>query len=443
VCRDLATDNANCGGCGKACVDGACLAGTCKPFCSTGLKYCGGVCADLNTDTANCGECSKGCGGKGCVAGSCTTGFGSCKDGALVVFADTTLNLPAANIIGTKGTTSLTLVLATAGFNPGATLFLHQTQSSDALVGQNEYAEVASVSGATLTLKRPLAHAYFSGATARAQAIVVPQYLSISIASEINLTGPAWNGDTGGILVFDVCGAVKIEGAVSMAGRGFQNRQRVCGVTCDSGLQGESSRGRGQVLALANGAGGGGATGGRACAGGGGGGHAIAGIAGSDCTNGGNCHWGNCPGGAGGTSVALGPFAVSALFGAAGGEGGSGREPAIPGGGGTGGGLVVVRADSFTGGGALRVDGQNGATGSTCGNGCGQGGGGGGAAGTLLLEAAAKIEMQGGTVSAVGGAGGPCSCPGAGYFGGAGSRGRIGIKAPSVTVTAVPGYIPY
>ncbi len=112
-CVDTALDDANCGGCGKACSTAeSCAAGTCLPDdcstatcdglsvcvgtacveracvgkgCATGLLCSGGVCAcpaprsacgsgcaDTQTDSANCGSCGRACAAnEACAAGAC------------------------------------------------------------------------------------------------------------------------------------------------------------------------------------------------------------------------------------------------------------------------------------------------------------------------------------------------------------------------------------
>jgi hypothetical protein len=69
----LASDNNNCGACGRACMGGQlCVAGTCT--CPTGQVSCSGVCVNTATDNNNCGGCGTVCAaGTRCSGGSCTT----------------------------------------------------------------------------------------------------------------------------------------------------------------------------------------------------------------------------------------------------------------------------------------------------------------------------------------------------------------------------------
>lgn len=78
ACRDLASDEANCGSCGFRClVGGTCVSGACG--CpAEAPDVCTGKCVNLQTDPYNCGTCGWQCGviiGLGpvaCAAGQCT-----------------------------------------------------------------------------------------------------------------------------------------------------------------------------------------------------------------------------------------------------------------------------------------------------------------------------------------------------------------------------------
>jgi uncharacterized protein DUF1592/uncharacterized protein DUF1588/uncharacterized protein DUF1595/uncharacterized protein DUF1587 len=90
-CKDLLSDQQNCGTCGNACGAGqSCQAGKCQ--CSAGLIACGGGC--VPSDATNCGGCGTTCpGGQVCSSnscqGSCGAGETQCSGGACV---DTTNN---------------------------------------------------------------------------------------------------------------------------------------------------------------------------------------------------------------------------------------------------------------------------------------------------------------------------------------------------------------
>src|SRR5262249_10007760 len=147
--------------------------------------------------------------------------FGAGTDGALTVPMGTTttitIDTTAQPASGSSGTTALTVASAT-GFAAGQVVLVHQTQGP--MSGQWDFGQIASVSGTTLTLTSPLLNGYSStgGPNNHAQAILVPQYTDVSVAAGGTLIAPAWNGATGGILVFKANGTTTIGGTVSMAG---------------------------------------------------------------------------------------------------------------------------------------------------------------------------------------------------------------------------------
>jgi hypothetical protein len=62
VCANVFTDKKNCGVCGRVCAAGeTCEHGRCGPACSDGKSLCEETCVDLNTDMENCGTCGNIC----------------------------------------------------------------------------------------------------------------------------------------------------------------------------------------------------------------------------------------------------------------------------------------------------------------------------------------------------------------------------------------------
>jgi hypothetical protein len=107
VCRDLNSDQANCGSCGNACgADQACTGGSCVT-CTT---VCGGKCADLAHDYYNCGSCGNAClNGNVCSSGTCVT----CPT---TVCAGSCVDLTADNVnCGSCGNACLASAKCTAG----------------------------------------------------------------------------------------------------------------------------------------------------------------------------------------------------------------------------------------------------------------------------------------------------------------------------------------
>ncbi|RSK48276.1 T9SS type A sorting domain-containing protein [Hymenobacter rigui] len=109
----------------------------------------------------------------------------------------------------------------------GNALAAGNLQNANFRAGLYEYGVVASVSGSTVTLRNPLINSYTSAdATAsqgqqRFQVIRVPRNFNLTLSG--NVTGPRWNGRTGGVVVLDVNGTLNMNGyAIDMAGKGFR-----------------------------------------------------------------------------------------------------------------------------------------------------------------------------------------------------------------------------
>lgn len=82
VCRDVTSNNSNCGQCGTVCgVDSVCRNGacvrvqcTCEPTCPAGQRWCSGACVTTATDANNCGACGLTCPtGQVCQNSACVT----------------------------------------------------------------------------------------------------------------------------------------------------------------------------------------------------------------------------------------------------------------------------------------------------------------------------------------------------------------------------------
>ena len=156
------------------------------------------------------------------------------KDGVGAVSASVNTYYPPANA-STVGSSSTSLSLG-AGVGPspiavGDLLLIIQMQdSSGALEGNFEYAQVASVSGGNITLASGLVNSYaqsFGATTLQTyQVIRVPQYSSATITGTVS--PPAWtvNAATGlgigGVFVIDVAGTLSLNGTVDASGKGFR-----------------------------------------------------------------------------------------------------------------------------------------------------------------------------------------------------------------------------
>lgn len=362
--------------------------------------------------------------------------------------------------------------------------------------GRYEYVVATSAAGATVSIKgagtgNGLVNSYTNASASgsqgqrRFQVVRVPQYSSATLSS--GLTAAAWNGTTGGILVFDVAGALNLGGAtVSVNGKGFRGggTQQLGGDTggsntdyvnvstkafdaskgegvagtpryiydaasdsvIDNGIEGYPNGSTAQG-APAN-AGGGGTDGNPAAndqnSGGGGGGNGGAGG------RGGNTWSSNLArGGYGGVAV---PGAANLIvLGGGGGGGTRNNSSGSASSGDAGGGIVMIRAGSVSGSGTISANGSNGNDADN------DGGGGGGAGGSVLV-----VANSGGlgslTVNARGGNGGnawltqdPNGTPGERHGpGGGGGGGFIALSssastnvnggANGVTTTAADSY---
>jgi uncharacterized repeat protein (TIGR01451 family) len=279
-----------------------------------------------------------------------------------------------------------------------------------------------------------------------AQVVRVPQYMTATLSS--TLTCKAWDGSTGGILAMDVCARLTLSGTTSVNGMGFRGglQQQLAGQTTPAvtmtdyrilgpatsattvgtgGMKGEGIAGTPRLMPNANNgtgldgypngdwyrggpgnAGGGGndstPTTNNENAGGGGGGNGGVGGTGGASWNG-NQTIGGFPGG---SVAASGGVAVL------GGGGGAGSRNNVSiggnGSGAAGGGIVLIRALTFSGTGAITANGADGQVSQQ------DASGGGGAGGTIIIYAKTG-GLSGLSVTAQGGRGGdawPAQAPG-------------------------------
>ncbi len=363
---------------------------------------------------------------------------GNGQDGTPTFTGTTQVNVNRANVSGTTGTSTVSLANTVGTFRVGDMVLVHQTRGTGA--GAYEINHVVAVAGTTVTLATPLQATYSTASGAnRAQMVVVPQYVNVTVPAGATLTSAAWDGNTGGILAFVATGTVNVQGTVHMNANGFLGvpNQNVSNQTGD---QGEGHVGPSAISTAANGNGGGGGLRVSACeccwAGtGGGGGHAVAGTAGG-AAPGAACQTGGAAGAAVGNAQQL----TALFFGGAGAQGGA-DEDGQGSAGANGGGLIYTAATNLTVAATGTIS-ANGAAGAPELNttGCGSGGGGGGAGGAIFAYVAGTATLNTGRITSTGGAGGddPLNCGGAG---GAGSVGRISVRgAATTTGTTTPAF---
>lgn len=213
--------------------------------------------------------------------------LGDGSDGALSVSTINTVINNYTYLTGNElaGSTSLN-VNDNSAFSTGDSILVIQMQNGTGIgeAGQYEYATVASTSGSNINLETPLSNSYGSGTynsvtSSVTQIVRIPQYSDVTINSGASIIAPAWNGFTGGIVIFRSQGSTVINGVINVSETGY--RGGTCG-TCgnnDWGTQGEGYLGIGSNSLSANGNGGGGGYGpsGYGGEGGGGGGHSTSG----------------------------------------------------------------------------------------------------------------------------------------------------------------------
>ncbi|MCY7409006.1 MAG: gliding motility-associated C-terminal domain-containing protein [Chitinophagales bacterium] len=338
--------------------------------------------------------------------------------------------------------TSLT-VASTAGFAigdkimiiqmKGATITTTQTVNYGDVTAYNscgnfEYTFITNIVGTTITIQSNLVNSY-TVPTGEVQIVTVPQYCSVNIVD--TLKAKAWDGSSGGILVFESGGTVTMNADIYVSGNGFRNiapcntGPLTCGNlnyyistnNCVSGKKGEGiaeyvntaqSGGRGH---LANG--GGGSNRGNN-GGGGGGNYGVGGIGGFEA----NSCAANTTQGLGGMAL---DYTLGKMFLGGSGGNGQGNDLGAIFGGGAGGGIVIIAAKSIiTNGYTIWNEGKD-VTGITI----NEGAGGGGAGGVVSLDIPVITGIL--NISVNGGDGGStnnntaiadCTGPGGGGAGG-------------------------
>ncbi|RJS14508.1 hypothetical protein DRW03_34835 [Corallococcus sp. H22C18031201] len=349
----------------------------------------------------------------------------------------------------------LVMVIQTAqsGLTPvsGSPFDLDASTSS---VGKWEFAVVASVSSSSIGLTKPLVNSYVSPG---AQVVRVPEWHDVMVQASATISPPAWDGRTGGILVFLATGTVTLGdgAAIDASGRGFRggtfvyrggtsptndtntgNGSNSCirqpddsatwgalkgegfiydrfGVFSNSAITGGTNPLGSASVINAGGAG--------SCisAGGGGGGNGNVGGSGGTASN-----PSGSVGGSGGAQVIY-TVTQRLVFGGGGGAGHVSNTTATTQGG-AGGGLIYLRANAIvksgTGTHEIRANGGNGLAG-----GANSGGAGGGAGGTVSVRAVTGLTCGEIAFKANGGKGGDNSnsLP----SGGGGGGGRVHVQA--------------
>ncbi|MFQ5921694.1 MAG: LamG-like jellyroll fold domain-containing protein [Anaerolineales bacterium] len=377
------------------------------------------------------------------TGGTFDTGTGA--DGSVTLAASANINTDiigslragSADGISTSVTANPTgtsiSVGSTTGFATGDEILLINMRGSlgDTVdVGNYEFLEISSVGASTLNLTSSIQKSYdgttFSNQVIRVQR--VPQWTSVTINSGGTLTANAWNGTSGGIIVFRATGTVTVNGTGSIDATGLGYRGGAGG-TLDGGANGESYEGQngkgGANLSQGTLGGGAGAnyntqnntTGTRG--GGGGGGETPSGRGRGGGGAGGRGYGGGGGGGGGGTDS---DAYISGVGGAGGttddsaGGGGHGENSGTSGDGGAAGNPGNDGGVSLAKGGGLAGSGSTTGQGGHAEDASDSPGGGGGGGGNYGLAALTQLFFGSG-----GGGGGD-----AGFWAGAGETGGDG-----------------
>ena len=240
------------------------------------------------------------------------------------------------------------------------------------------------------------------------------QYTNVLIKSGAYATGDAWNGVYGGTVRFSASGEVRIDGTLTVDGKGYRGGPAT---SFGAGYQGESFSGVGaQIYSTPNQGGGGGGR--DADRGGGGGGYGMAGES-SHQSNGDTAN-------AAVGGITYGDQSLSTLY--LGSGGGSSGAVSAGARGGNGGGAIHITADQIIVNGSVTANGEAGA--SVCQHECQVAnwrGGGGGSGGSIKLVARV-VQLGTNLVTALGGSGGYGVNNGTDISGGNGGVGRIYVE---------------
>ena len=193
---------------------------------------------------------------------SSTFDVGTGVDGAVVISAEQNINTALGGTVTTvasfgsaTGGTTLTVAPGTgSGYTNGDEIFLINMQgdtTNNSNTGNYEFLTIASVSTDTLTFTTAIQKLYGETASNLVlgnQKIVlqrVPQWTTVTINSGGKLIANAWDGSSGGVVVFRSSGAVTINGTglIDVDGLGYRGGAGGVGNVndgSDGGVNGES-----------------------------------------------------------------------------------------------------------------------------------------------------------------------------------------------------------
>jgi hypothetical protein len=168
------------------------------------------------------------------------------KDGAGNITTNTNVNVTATNLAADVAAGNKSIqVISAANFTSGDLVMIYQAQGAEINTSKDdeswgaitnmqnaggyEFAEVASVSGTTITLKTGLDKTYNYSRTINGtlfnnlvQIIKVPRYKNLTVGSGAVLSPSPWDGKTGGVTVMEIDGDLTLNGTIDVSGKGFR-----------------------------------------------------------------------------------------------------------------------------------------------------------------------------------------------------------------------------
>jgi uncharacterized repeat protein (TIGR01451 family) len=440
----------------------------------------GWVLLTINTQAQVCGSAGKD--GPATIPANPNTYFPG-VDGTTISLGSTSIPVGTANINGdttpiAPGDLLLIIQMQDAAINTSnSSSYGGGTGTGSGYTGGTagfyEFAVATNsvtTSGGTITISSGTVNSYasnaYSSTTARRtyQVVRVMQYSSATLSGTV--TGAAWDGSSGGIVVIDVAGALTLSGGtINVSGQGFRGGggrtltggtgtntdylfdatthgaskgegiagtpryiyDSVSATTVDNSAEGylSGSYGRGAPGNAAGGGNDGNPSANDENSGGGGGGNGGAGGQGGNSWNS-----NLAVGGIGGAAFAQAGV-TRLVMGGGGGAATTNNNAEATASGGAGGGIVILRAGSVSGSGTINVNGANAPTSAaTC---CDDGAGGGGAGGSVLVIADNASGLSGLTVSARGGRGGNTRLDSAPHGPGGGGGGGVVLANGSLS----------
>ncbi len=338
-----------------------------------------------------------------------TLNIGDGRDGSVSITTGVTRNINT-EVVGSLRSTNADGIIATVSANPSTTsiqvasstgftagdlallINLRGSSSDTADVGNFEILEVSNIPDSTHIDVTSSPSKSYDGVTFSNQKVVlqrIPQYSSVTLNNgSAEFTCKAWDGTSGGIMMFACNGSVTVTaGKIQANEKGYRGGSLVF-QDAVYGFQGEGEAGTGTQSPSANGIGGGGARhiAGSADGTAGGGGHATAGDTGTFI--------GGSGAGTGGGTIGSTPLTTIHFGGGGGGRGSNlGGLTGV-----SGGGIVYIIADLVSSTGTIESKGgdRNGSQ-----NGFFSGAGAGGTilltANTLIFSSSNRLDVIGGS----------------------------------------------